>query len=96
MHYEFQAAIEEQAPIGRLRQLVDRLRDASCEVQVDRVERSVRLRVRDSEDAWMQTALVTMLLLAYKDVVRWGGHSRRVDEPTVVRQLPPTEGSLRA
>ncbi len=97
MHYEYQAEIHTYAPAGRLRQLVQRLQGAECEVQVDRAARVLRLRVRDSEDAWMQTALVTMLLLTYKDVVAWGGHSRRVDGPRSVPELPAeVEGPLGA
>ena len=97
MLYEYQAAIHEEASAQRLRQLVRRLQAASCEVQYDRAARHLRLRVRDGEDAWMQTALVTMLLLSFKDVVSWGGHSRRVDDARAVLQLPAgREGSLQA
>ena len=97
MLYEYQAAIHEDASAQRLRQLVRRLQAADCEVQYDRAGLELRLRVRDGEGAWMQTALVTMLLLAFKDVVSWGGHSRRVDDARAVMQLPAgSEGSLRA
>lgn len=97
MHYEYQAVIHTHAPAGRLRQLVQRLQDADCEVLVDRAARQLRLRVRDREDAWMKTALVTMLLLTYKDVVAWGGHSRRVDGSSTVPELPAeVEGPLGA
>jgi len=97
MLYEYQAAIHEDASAQRLRQLVRRLQAADCEVQYDRAGQELRLRVRDGEGAWMQTALVTMLLLAFKDVVSWGGHSRRVDDARAVMQLPAgSEGSLRA
>jgi len=66
-------------------------------VQYDRTARNLRLRVRDSEDAWMQTALVTMLLLSFKDVVSWGGHSCRVEDDRAVLPLPAVgEGSLQA
>lgn len=97
MLYEYQAAIHEEVSAPRLRQLVRRLQAASCEVQYDRTARNLRLRVRDGEDAWMQTALVTMLLLSFKDVVSWGGHSRRVEDHRAVLPLPAVdEGSLQA
>jgi hypothetical protein len=97
MLYEYQAAIHEEGSAQRLRQLVRRLQAARCEVQYDAAAASLRLRVRDSEDAWMQTALVTMLLLSFKDVVSWGGHSRRVEDRRVVLQLPAVaEGPLQA
>lgn len=97
MHYEYQAAINEDASAQRLRQLVRRLQSADCEVQYDRAAGQLRLRVRDGEGAWMQTALVTMLLLAFKDVVAWSGHSHRVDDARALMQLPSTTGgSLRA
>lgn len=87
MLYEYLAAIHEDAPARRLHQLVRRLQAADCEVQWDRAASRLRLRVRDSEGAWMQTALVTMLLLAFKDVVSWSGHSSRVDDTRDVMQL---------
>lgn len=97
MHYEYQAAVHPEAPAPRLRQLVRRLQAASCEVQYDRAAQELCLRVRDSEDAWMQTALVTMLLLSFKDVVTWGGHSRRVDDQRATPLLPAVrEGPLQA
>lgn len=97
MHYEYQAAVHEEASGQRLRQLVRRLQAARCEVQYDRAAGNLRLQVRDGEDAWMQTALVTMLLLSFKDVVSWGGHSQRVDDGRAVLQLPAgREGSLQA
>lgn len=97
MLYEYQAAIHDSASAQRLRQLVRRLQAASCEVQYDRSEGQLRLRVQDGENAWMQTALVTMLLLAFKDVVSWGGHSRRVDDARASLQLPAgSEGPLQA
>lgn len=97
MLYEYQASVHEDASIGRLRQLVRRLQAADCEVQYDRIGLELRLRVRDGEGVWMQTALVTMLLLAFKDVVTWSGHSRRIDEARPVLQLTTaTEGPLRA
>jgi hypothetical protein len=87
MLYEYLAAVHEDAPLRRLRQLVRRLQAAGCEVQWDRAASQLRLRVRDNEGAWMQTALVTMLLLAFKDVVGWSGHSTRVDDTRAVLQL---------
>lgn len=97
MLYEYQAAVHTEAPAERLRQLVERLRTASCEVRFDRTSRRLLLRVHDSEDAWMQTATVTMLLLSYSDVVKWGGHSRRVDDARAVLELPSSaEGPLQA
>ena len=97
MHYEYLAAIHEQGSADRLRQLVRRLQAASCEVQYDPAARRLRLRIHDSEDAWMQTALVTMLLLSFKDVVSWGGHSRRIEDRPALLQLPAgAEGPLQA
>lgn len=96
MVYEYQAAVHRDASARRIRQLVRRLQAAECEVRFDRAGPELRLRVRDGEGAWMQTAVVTMLLLAFKDVVSWSGHSRRVDDARPVLQLPGTSGSLRA
>jgi len=97
MLYEYQAAVHEDASAGRLHQLVRRLQAADCEVRYDRAGRELRLRVRDCEGVWMQTALVTMLLLAFKDVVSWSGHSRRVEDARPILQLTAGEGgSLRA
>lgn len=97
MLYEYQAAIHEDASSGRLRQLVQRLQAADCEVRYDRAALELRLRVRDGEGVWMQTALVTMLLLAFKDVVHWGGHSTRIDDDGPLLQLPAADGGpLRA
>lgn len=97
MHYEYLAAIHEGGSAERLRQLVRRLQAATCEVQYDPAAGHLRLRIRDSEGAWMQTALVTMLLLSFKDVVSWGGHSRRIEDRRIILQLPAgAEGPLQA
>lgn len=97
MLYEYQATVHTGASERRLRMLVRRLQAAQCEVQFDREAATLRMRLRDSEDVWMQTALVTMLLLSYNDVVSWAGRSQRVEERPLARQLPATEGSaLRA
>ncbi len=97
MHYEYLAAIHEGGSAERLRQLVRRLQAATCEVQYDAAAGHLRLRIRDSEDAWMQTAVVTMLLLSFKDVVRWGGHSSRIESRRIMHQLPAgAEGPMQA
>lgn len=97
MLYEYQATLHPGASETRLRLLVRRLQAAQCEVQLDREAATLRMRLRDNEDVWMQTALVTMLLLSYNDVVGWAGRSRQVEERPVARQLPATGGSaLRA
>lgn len=93
MVYQYEAAIQPGAPARRTRQLVRRLQAAGCSVQYDRGSGRLRTLVTDGEDAWRQTALVTMLLLSYNDVVSWEGHSRRVEERPLARALPPSPGT---
>ncbi len=93
MVYQYEATILQGALARRTQQLVRRLQAAGCSVQYDRGAGRLRTLVTDNEDVWRQTALVTMLLLSYNDVVSWEGHSHRMDDESGVRALPASLGA---